>query len=75
MMRVDGSTVVGERGVALRSASLFVNEKTGANDYLMEQFLCHSGELFTHMNCCVYMKMQAIGATTATMPGCALHRE
>jgi hypothetical protein len=58
MIWVDRLTVAGERGVPLRSASLFVDEPACADDYLMKQFVCHSRGFFTHVDWCVHMKIQ-----------------
>jgi len=41
IMWVNRSTVASQRDVPLRSASLVVNEPTGANDDLMEEVFCH----------------------------------
>ena len=53
-MWVDRSIVASERDVPLRSASFVVDELTGANDDLMEQFLCHNSDLFAYLDCRVY---------------------
>ena len=60
-MWVDRSIVASERDVPLRSASFVVNELTGANDDLMEEFLCHNAELFAYGDCCVYVTLVAGG--------------
>ena len=69
-MRVYGTTVARLGDVALRSTGLVVNELTGANDDLMDEFLCHSGDVFAYSHCRVYIKRR--GAPGAPSQGSAL---